>query len=92
MINLDDEDEIRIKNALIRGKDANIIELQANLGRAKNVIYFLELDNQQLKTKQTISEVRAIRAQKEARKAKALLDETLGRFDDIDDEEDHIPR
>ena len=46
LIELDDEDEVRITNALIRGKDAKISELQANLGRAKNVINFLELENQ----------------------------------------------
>ena len=34
LIDLDDEDEERITNALIRGKDAKISELQANLGRA----------------------------------------------------------
>ena len=41
-----------------------------------------------MQTKQTISEVRAIRAQREARKAKDLLDETLGIVDYSDDEED----
>ena len=45
LIDLDDEDEVRITNALIRDKDANISELQANIGRARNVINFLELEN-----------------------------------------------
>ena len=86
MIDLDDEDEERITSALIRGKDAKISELQANLGRENNVINFLELENQQLETKYTISEVRGIRAQREAGKAKDLLEETLARFYDSDDE------
>ena len=46
MIDLDDEDEIRITNMLIKRKEAKISELEANLGRAKNVINFLELENQ----------------------------------------------
>ena len=61
MIDLDDEDEVKITNMLIKIKDAKISELQANLGREKNVINFLELENQHLETKQTISEVREIR-------------------------------
>ena len=56
------------------------------------MINFLELENQQLETKQIISEVKAIRAQREAEKAKALLDETLGTFDGSNDDEDHLPR
>ena len=47
----EDEDEERITNMLLKTKDAKISELQANLGRAKNVINFLELENQQLETK-----------------------------------------
>ena len=77
---------------LIKSKDAKIIEIQANLGREKNVIKFYELENQQLKKKQAISEVREIRAQKEVGKAKALLDDTLGNFNISEDEEEQIPR
>ena len=91
LIDLQDEDAERITNTLIKIKDAKISELQANLGREKSVINFLELENQQLKTTQAISEVRAIIAQKEAGKAKALLDDALGIFDDSDDEEDQLP-
>ena len=87
MIDLDDEDEVRITNALIKSKEAKISELQANLGRANNVINFLKLENRQLEAKQTINEVRAIKAQGEAGKAKDLLDDTLGSFDDNEDEE-----
>ena len=56
------------------------------------MINYLELENQQLETKQAISEVREIKGQKEAWKAKAMLDETLGTFDDSEDEEEHLPR
>ena len=45
-----------------------------------------------MKTKQAISEVKEIKAQREATKAKDLLDETLGRYEDSDDEEEQIPR
>ena len=45
-----------------------------------------------MKKKQAISEVREIRAQKEAGKAKAMLDETLGTFDENEDEEEKLPR
>ena len=56
------------------------------------MIYFLEQENQQLKTKHIINEVRTIKAQREVEKAKALLEETLDRFGEIDDEEDQPPR
>ena len=46
IIDLEDEDEERITNMLLKNKDAKISELQYNLGRAKNVINFLELENQ----------------------------------------------
>ena len=62
---------------LLKRKDAQIRELQTNLGRAKNVINFLEVENQQLETEKAISEVRVIEARKEAGKAKEMLDETL---------------
>ena len=45
-----------------------------------------------MKTKQIINEVRTIKAQKEAEKDKALLEETLDRFGEINDEEDQPPR
>ena len=45
-----------------------------------------------METKQAISEVKEIKAQKEAEKAKELLDETLGTFDDSEDEEEQLPR
>ena len=86
MIDLDEEDEDRITNAVMRGKEVNISELQANLDRAQYVIHFLEQENQQLKTKKIISEVRTIKAQREVEKTKALLEETLERFGEIYDE------
>ena len=92
MIYLEDEDEEIITNMLLKRKDAKISELQANIGRAKNVINYLELENKKLETKKAISEVRAIKARKEARKANALLDETLRNFDDSENEEEHLPR
>ena len=45
-----------------------------------------------METRQPISEVRAIRARKEVEKAKAMLDETLGTFDNSEDEEEQLPR
>ena len=92
LIDLDDDNEERITNMLLKSKDARITELQANLGRAKNVINYLELENQQLETMQAISEFKAIRARKEAGKAKSMLDETLGTFYYNEDEEEQLPR
>ena len=43
LIELESEDEERITNMLLKSKDAQIRELQTNLGRAKNVINFLEV-------------------------------------------------
>ena len=54
----------------LKSKDTQIRGIQANLGRAKNVINFLEVENQQLETEKAICEVRAIRARKEAIKSK----------------------
>ena len=51
------------------------------------MINFVEIENQQLETEKAISEVRAIKARKEAGKSKAKLDETLGIIDDNEDEE-----
>ena len=51
MIDLGEEDEDKITSATIKGKEANISELQANLDKEKYVIDFLEQENQQLKTK-----------------------------------------
>ena len=66
MIELDEEDEDRITSVVIKSKEANISELQANLDRAQYVIGFLEQENQRLKTKQIISEVKTIKAKKGA--------------------------
>ena len=77
---------------MIKRKEAKISELQANLDRAQYVIDFLEQENQQLKPKQIISEVRTIKAKKEAWKAKDLLEETLEKFGDFNGEEDQPPR
>ena len=42
LIEIDEEDEDRVTSAMIRRKEANISELQANLDRAQYVIEFLE--------------------------------------------------
>ena len=92
MIDLDEEYEDKITSATIKGKEENISKLETNLEREKYVINFLVQENQQLKTKQAINEVKCIKAQREAEKAKALLEETLERFGEPDDEEDQPPR
>ena len=76
----------------LKRKDAHISEIQTNLGRANNVINFLEARNKKLETEKTIYEIRAMRARKKARKAKAKLDETLGTFDEDEEEEEQLPR
>ena len=88
MIDLSEGDEDKITNAAIKGREENINELGINLERAKYVIEFLEQENQQLKTKQIIDEVKTIKARKEEESDKALLEETMDRFGEIDDEED----
>ena len=42
----ENEDEERIINMFLKSKDAQIRELQTNLSRAKNVINFLDVENQ----------------------------------------------
>ena len=77
---------------LLKSKDAQIKDLQANLVRARNVIHYYEIENKQLEAHNAIYEVRAIRAQKEAAKSKAKLDEALDRYGNTDEEEEQIPR
>ena len=88
----DDENEERITRMLIKRKDAQIRYLQANLGRVRNVINFLEVENKQLEIEKAIYEIKAIRAQKEARKAKEKLYEVLETHEDIEEEEEQLPR
>lgn len=88
LIDLYEEDEDKITHEIIKGKETKINEIQANLERGKYVIDFLEQENQQLKTKGAINEVKCIKAQREPGKAKALMEETLERYGEIDDEED----
>ena len=92
LFDLNEEDEKKIINAVMKGKVVKISELQAILERAKYVIHFLEHENQQLKTKHVINEVKLFKAQKEAEKAKSLLEETLENFDEPNDDEDQPPR
>ena len=73
---------------IIQEKEAKIRDLQANLERSKFFITFLKQENQQLKTKHFIDEVKCIKAQREVEKAKALLEETLEKYGEPDDEED----
>ena len=77
LVDLGDDDDNQIINMTIKGKDAKIIDLQTNLDRAKYVINFIEQENKQLKTKQVIDEVKYFIAQREAQKAKFMLDEHL---------------
>ena len=72
---------------LLKNKDAQIKDSQANLARARNVIHYYEIENKQLEAQKAIYEVRAIRARKEAERTKVRLDEVLGFFDESEDEE-----
>ena len=89
MIELDEENEDRVTSVVIRSKEENISELEANLDREQYVIDFLEQENQHLKTKQIIDDVKTIKTKKEGGRAKGLLEETLDRFGEIEDAEDH---
>ena len=55
---------------------------------SKFVIEFLEKENQKLKTKHVIDEVKFIKAQREAEKAKVLLKETLETYAETNEAED----
>ena len=68
----------------IKSKEAQIKDLQANLGRARNVIHYYEVENKQLDAQNAIYEIRSIKAQKEAAKTKEKLEEVLGTPDDIE--------
>ena len=42
-INSDDDNETRIENSLIQDSNAQIMDLEAKLGRAKDLIHFLQM-------------------------------------------------
>ena len=72
---------------LLKSRDAQIKDLQANIARARNVIHYYEIENKQLEAQKAIYEVREIRARKEVERTKFRLDEVLGVFDESEDEE-----
>ena len=86
-VDSDDENKARISRMLLKSKDDQIKYLQTNLARARNVIHYYETKNKQLEAQKEIYEVRAIRERKEASKSKMNIDELLGTYDDIEDEE-----
>jgi len=87
-----DENEARISSMMIQSKDAHIRDFQANIGRAKNVIHYFEVENKRVEAQKAIYEVKAIRTQKEAEKSKAKLDEALDRYGNTNEEEEQLPR
>ena len=82
LVDLSEQDDYGDMSLALKGKDAKIRELQTNLDRARFVINFYKEENKQLKTKHFIDEVKFIKAQREAKKAKVLLDEVYGEYDD----------
>ena len=72
---------------LLQSKDAQIMDLKSNLGRSNNVIHYFEVENKKLEAQKEIYEIRAIRAQKEAAKAKAKKYKVLDRYGNTDDKE-----
>ena len=77
LVDIDEHDDDDITTIFIKEKEAKIKELQNNLDRTKFFIDFLEKENQQLKKKHVIDEVKFIKAQREEEKYKVLLGETL---------------
>lgn len=63
-VEIDNENEARISTMLLKRKDAQIKDLQANLGRDRNVIHYFEVENKQLEAHKVIYEIMAIRARK----------------------------
>ena len=91
-VDRNDENEARISSMLLKGKYAQIKDLQANLARAGNAIHYYEVENKQLEAQKAIYEVREIRAWKEVERTKVRLDEVLGVFDESEDEEGQLSR
>lgn len=85
LVDLDQHDGHEDTSLIIKGKESQIKQLQTQLNRAKYFISFLEQENQQLKTKQLIMEVDLLKAKREETKAKALLDESCGKYGDTDE-------
>ena len=62
----------RLKDMIIKEKEAEIQALSLDLERAKWIISFLEQENKQLEEKQTIMELQTIRENREAAKRKKI--------------------
>ena len=92
LVDLNQQDDSAITSTIIKEKEAKIKELQTNLDRYKCVIKFHEQENQKLKTKHVIDEVKLIKAQREAEKAKFFLEETLETYGETNEAEDKVPR
>ena len=83
----DEDNEARISNLLIQQKNSLIEYLQENLDRAKSVNNALEMENRQLGAQIAIYEARAIRARKEAQRVQVNMEEFMGTYEEIEDEE-----
>ena len=76
----------------LKRKYSLIKYFQANLGRARNVIHYYEVENKPLEAQKAIYEIRAIRAHKGDAKAKGKLHEALDRYGDTNEEEEQLRR
>jgi len=72
-VDSDEENEEIISNLLLQEKNAQIIDLEENLDRARNVIHFYEMENKKMSAQQAIYEATTIKAQRETQRAQVRL-------------------
>ena len=86
-IDNDEENETRIVNSLLQDQNAQIKDLEAELGRAKDLIHFLQMQNKQMSGQLVIYEARALKYRKEAQRSQLKLEEYMGTYEEDSGEE-----
>jgi len=90
LVDPNEHDDHENTTIFIMEKDALIGELQVNLQMAKYIISYYEQENRQFEVKNELMGIQLIKANREAEKAKALLDEEYEKYGEKLDEQ--VPR
>lgn len=88
MVDVGEHDDSDSTSIVIKEKYALIRELQINLQREKYIISYYEQENKQLEAKHEVMEIKLIKAEREAMKVKALLEEAYDRYGEPEEEKE----
>ena len=85
-----EDDQIIVLNSLLQNRESQIGDLEADLERSKDLIHFLQLQNRQMSGQMEIYETRPPKYRREAQKAQVKLEEYMGEFDNVEEEEEPV--